>query len=163
MLQCLNPIANRTFKAATFAVLYGAFVSSPATALTLDTTQALFFGTIVMLDVNTQSIITVNSADTGYSVNANTYVVDAPARGEYTITDADPSSAYTITFPASGTLIGPGGSWTVDTFTTSPGSLITDGAGEDTFFIGATATSLGNGTAYPDGNYTDSIDITFNF
>ncbi len=137
--------------------------NSASAALALATVQSLFAGTIVMLDVNVQSIITINSNDTGYSSNANTFFVDVPLRGEYAITGAPINAAYTITFPASTIITGPGGTFTADTFTSFPAILITNGVGEDTFYMGTTVTSLGDGTTYPDGSYSDTFNITFNF
>ncbi len=148
---------------ATGLLFFFFFLCGTAQAQTITETQQLDFGTIVVLDINNVSQVTVNSNGSS-SNNGFTYIVDVPQRGEYDITGGPANSAYTLTFPPSITLIGPCGGFTIDNFeTVASGALMTDGVGYDTFFLGARARSAGTGVGYPDGNYANTLDITVVF
>ena len=149
---------NKLFLSLLFAVvLFG----QASYAQTISTLRPLSFRTIAIKNYTSMISMTVNASG-GYSTNSNTYIVEAPQRGEYLITGAPVSTSYTVTIPASIIMTGPGGGFTVDNFTTFPNTLTTNGAGEATFYIGARATTAG-GMGYGDGTYGDSFDITVNY
>ncbi len=127
----------------------------------ITTFQPLGFGTFAIRNFTNFVEITLQATGS-YTSNANTYIIDDPQRGEYQITGATPSVAYTITTPASVTLTGPGSNFTLDNFTTAPAVLVTDPAGSANFFIGGRFQSIG-GDTYGDGNYDDTFNITVNY
>ena len=105
---------NNLFLSLLFAVvLFG----QSSYAQTISTLRPLSFGTIAIKNYTSMISMTVNASG-GYSTNSNTYIVEAPQRGEYLITGAPVSTSYTVTIPASIIMTGPGGGFTVDNFTT---------------------------------------------
>ncbi|MEM6831951.1 MAG: DUF4402 domain-containing protein [Bacteroidota bacterium] len=132
-------------------------------AQTVTEDQALAFGSFTFTTVATSNSITVNADGTGFSTSANLTSLSAPIRGEYSLSGGTISSAYTIMLPASVILSGPGaGTMTMDSFTVSPTTLMTDGSGNDTFFIGGTL-STASGVSYSNGAYSGNLDITITF
>ncbi|MBL4588821.1 MAG: DUF4402 domain-containing protein [Alphaproteobacteria bacterium] len=132
-----------------------------AHAQMIATFQPLKFGTIAIRNLTDMTEITVNGNGT-FTTNANTFLIEDPQRGEYHITGAPVSTAYSVTFPASVSLTGAGGNFTLDNFTTFPAILTTSAIGEATFFIGARNRSTG-GVTYGDGAYNDTFNITVNY
>lgn len=138
---------------------------SPAQAQTINTVQTLSFGTIVIADPSSVSEITINTAADSFSTNSNTYAVIDPQRGEYLVTGGPANSAFTVmTSPASNDLGGPDSQvLTMDNMTIHPGTHMTDGSGEATFYVGGRLRSDGSGDVYSDGTYNDSYNITIAF
>ena len=98
----------------------------------------------------------------------------SPQRGEYSLTGFPPNMTLTLgvvlanppddgglTLNNSSGLSLSGQVFTLSNFTTN--SVITDGAGDATVYIGGTLTTSGNGTMYGDGDYDGTYDITFYF
>lgn len=99
-----------------------------------------------------------------YTYNSNVYIHVPPTRGEYTVTGGPPNTSFTVMLtPTSLPLPGPGGPFTLDNLTVEPALLVTDGAGDDTFYIIGRLQTLGGGTPYGDGTYTSSFLVTVNF
>ena len=135
----------------------------PAKAQTFSVDQPLSFGTFVLPDFSSVGQIIINPSGT-YSVNSNIYIIDPPARGEYSLINFAPSSVYTVSVPTSVTLNGIGpGSFTLDNITVTPNVLITDSSGDDTFSLSGRLRSSGTGISYGDGGYSDVFTITLNF
>lgn len=159
----MNQPIHRKF--ALWALAFGATgLFNPATlfAQTVFVDEPLSFGRFVMRDFGDPVEIIIEN-NGSYSVNSNTYIIDEPTLGEYTVQDAPISSAYTITVPPSATLSGPGGNFILDNIEIKPDSLSTDINGEDTFTISGRLRSAGGGTHYADGTYSDNFSIIFNF
>ena len=124
-------------------------------------TQPLFFGRIAIDNITDNVRVTIRN-NGGFTVNANTFMIDPPTRGEYSLTGGPPNTVYSITTPASFNIIGPSGNFIVDNIRVRPNSLVTNASGEDDFRIAARLTS-GSGTFFPDGTYSDTFDVTMNF
>ncbi len=155
------PMNRLTLLSTLFSTSLFFILSTPLHAQTVSTIQPLTFGTFAIR--NLTDFVEITLPATGpYTENANTYIIDDPISGEYHITGATPSIPYTITIPASVTLTGPGSTYTIDNFVTAPAVLVTDGAGEATFFIGGRLQSIG-GDTYNDGTYNDTFNITVNY
>lgn len=135
---------------------------SLAGAQTVTVDQPLSFGKFVIADFSLQANVTIQD-NGGFSTNANTYLIEDPARGEYTITGADPSVVYSITVPLSVVLTGPGGGFTLDNIVVGPTTLMTDGVGQGEFRLSGRLVSSGGGVSYGDGVYDDTFNITLNF
>jgi hypothetical protein len=133
-----------------------------ARAQNLTTVTPLYFGEIVIRDFNTLARVTIQPSGT-YTTNANVYLHLPPTRGEYFLDGYAPNTLYTVTLPSSITLMGPGGAVTVDNFAVRPNVLITNAAGDDTFFISGRMRTLGGGTVYNDGIYDTVFLVTLNF
>ena len=95
------------------------------------------------------------------------FVVDIdPQRGEYRLDGFDPGTEVNVTIDDGGlTLSGMGGTEVFATvnYTISPSPLIADGSGIILFNVGATLRTIGNGTNYDSGTYSDDLDITFDW
>ena len=117
--------------------------------------QGISFGAFAILDNSAPRSITVapNNNVTG---DPNIAIATDPTRGEYLLTNQDPSRALDISVSVGSlTLNDSGGhSMTVDTFTDNNPS--TDVNGDATVYIGATLTTSGSGTVYNDGSYEDN-------
>ncbi len=133
-----------------------------ATAQDIVEDQQLSFGEIVVISTLVVGRVTVNPSG-GYSFNSNIYLHSPPQRGEYRVTGGPPLTAYTVIVPATFVITGPGGPFSVDNVLVSPGALVTDAAGEGSFTISARLQTLGGGTYYGDGTYTENFPVTINF
>jgi hypothetical protein len=134
----------------------------PAKAQTITTTTPLSFGTIAIRDLNLVGRVTILSGGS-YTYNSNVFIHVPPTRGEYRIEGGPANTMYTVTVPVSVSLPGPGGPFTLDLISVEPAVLITDAAGEDTFYVIGRLQTLGGGTGYGDGPYNSTFLITVNF
>jgi len=125
-------------------------------------TQSLSFGTFSFTNFNSVLSISIENGG-GFTTNGNVAVITPPSRGEFSLTGGPPNSAYTITTPASFTISGPGGNFTVDDIRIRPVTLSTDPSGADDYSIAARIRSLGGGTVYNNGTYNNTFDITIAF
>lgn len=139
-------------------VLSASFAHAQAVAVD----QPLSFGKIVIVDFSLQANVTIQD-NGGFSTNSNTFLLESPTRGEYTVTGADPNVLYSITVPTSVVLTGPGGGFTLDNIVVGPAVLMTDVSGEDEFRLSGSLTSSGGGVSYGDGAYDDTFNIVLNF
>ena len=131
-------------------------------AQTITTVTPLDFGTIAIRDYSAVGRVTILPSGT-HTYNSNVYIHIPPTRGEYRVEGGPPNSIYTVTVPVSVSLPGPGGPFTLDNLSVVPALLITDAAGEDTFYIVGRLQTLGGGTGYGDGTYNSNFLITVNF
>ena len=129
---------------------------------TISTVTPLDFGVIVLRDWSSVGRVTINSGGS-FTYNSNVYLHEDPERGEYRIEGGPINTIYTVTLPPSVTLAGPGGNFTLDNFGVEPAVLITDGSGEDTFYIIGRLQSQGGGISYGDGTYNTTFIVTINF
>jgi Domain of unknown function (DUF4402) len=144
------------------ATALGAFPSTAHAQVDLVEVTPLYFGQIAIPDYNLVGRVTINSSGT-YSYN-NVYLHTPPTRGEYLLqSPGNINTMYTVTFPPSVNLTGPGGNFILDQFTTAPAVLITNGIGEDTLFISGRLQTQGGGISYSDGTYQDTFTVTINF
>ena len=127
-------------------------------------TQALSFGTFTFVSFN--SVLRINIRNNGSTnPNANAVVIAPGSRGEFDLDAgiANANSVYTVTTPATVSLTGPGGDFTIDNFRVRPNTLRTDATGFDQFRIAARLRSLGGGTQYGNGLYNQNFDIIIAF
>jgi len=135
---------------------------SPARAqIDLVEVVPLYFGQLAIPDYNTVGRVTINASGT-YSYN-NVFLHDTPTRGEYLLQTPNNNMMYTVTFPASVNLTGPGGNFILDQFATFPAVLITNGIGEDTLYISGRLQTQGGGIGYGDGTYSNTFTVDINF
>lgn len=125
-------------------------------------TQPLSFGTFAFASFNSVASIDIRT-NGNINANGNVAIIANGSRGEFSLTGGPPNTTYTITTPSSFTLSGPGGDFNIDSITVRPNNLRTDGAGNDDFTINARLLSLGGGTAYNNGTYNNTFDITIAF
>jgi hypothetical protein len=136
--------------------------ASPALAQTITTVTPLDFGIIALRDYAVVGRVTILPGG-GFTYNANVYLHQNPVRGEYMLQGFDPNSIYSVMLPPAVVLTGPGGPFTLDSFVVEPALLITDGAGDDTFYIIGRLLSAGGGILYPDGTYDTTFLVTVVF
>lgn len=92
-------------------------------------------------------------------------------RASYTITGALPTTTLDITLPAAPVLLscatcsGAEPDFSVDTFADDGGNgtVITDGLGAATFYVGATLSTVAGVNDYEDGLYTNNFDVTVSY
>ncbi len=149
-----------------FIVLLAALVfvcgGNGARAQTISEITPLNFGTIVIISFSAVGSVTLNPSG-GYTYNSNVYLIDPPQLGEYQLSGGPPNALYTLSFPSSVPMNGGGGPFTLDNLEARPLTLMTDGAGEDTFTVSGRIQTLGGGTHYNDGAYNGVVTITMNF
>jgi len=155
-----------TFKSgialACFCLCFSAQLSNAQVVITPE--RSFHFGTFIMTNLANISEVTIQS-DGSATSNANTTILLAPSRGEFTIDAglANANSIYTVTTPASVNLSGPGGTMTIDNFVVSPALLITNGVGVDEFNLSARLRTQGGGISYGNGEYSSTFNITIAF
>ncbi len=144
------------------AAIIGFFPTSAHAQIDVVEVTPLHFGEIVIRDTNAVARVTIQPSGT-YNYSANVYLHTPPTRGEYLLQSPNFNEAYTITVPGSATLTGPGGTFLLDNMAVRPNVLVTNGAGEDTFFLSGRLRSQGGGIGYGDGVYNNTFTITINF
>lgn len=153
------------YKTAQIFFVLGLFLSIPLNAcaqVVVTETQPLSFGVLTFVSFN--DTLSVDILDNGgFNSNANAIVLTPPTRGEFALTGGPANTAYTITFPPSFTISGPGADFTIDNIRTQPAVLVTNSLGEDDFSIAARITSLGGGQIYNNGAYNNTFDIVIAF
>ncbi len=145
-----------------FLFAFGDGTNSARAQVDLTTNQALNFGTIAITNLVPVARVTILTGG-GFTSSANVVFLSNPTRGEYTLTGGPPNSFFTITTPASISLVGPGGNFTLDNITVRPNNPRTDGAGEEDIFITGRLQSQGAGTPYGDGVYNSTLLLTISF
>lgn len=136
-----------------------------ALAAGLEQTRPLDFGTITIVDFSTVGTV-VLSPDGNYLASPQIVVSSAPTPGTFEATGFAPNTAGTVSVTDAAVTEGGNGigeAFTISTFTTQPGVVVTDGAGDFTFDLGATLTTEGDGGAYPSGAYTGTITVSVTF
>lgn len=131
-------------------------------AQTITEDTPLYFGEIVVISTAVVGRVTINPSGT-YSYNSNIYLHSPPQIGEYSVSGGPSSTAYTISFPPSFSITGPGGPFTVDNLESRPLVPVTDASGNSTFTISGRLQTLGGGTPYNDGTYSINFPVTINF
>lgn len=92
-------------------------------------------------------------------------------RAEFDISGALATTTMNITLPAGPVLLSCGAcsgaepDFSVGAFTEDggDGTVATDGAGDATFFVGATLSTIAGANAYEDGLYTNTFDVTVGY
>lgn len=130
--------------------------ASVITPLTLTESSTLEFGQLSSSAAS--GTVVIDSAD-GRTVTGGATAEGGTFRSGAWAVSGEASTAYTITLPSSDvTLTSGGNNMTVNTFTDDKsGSSTTDGAGADTFKVGATLTV---GINQASGTYTGTYDVT---
>ena len=139
--------------------------AAPSASHAQDITEItpLSYGEIAITSYSNVARVSISGSGS-VSTNAYVYLHSTPQRGEYQVTGAPPSAAYTVNLPPSVDLIGPGGRYfRLDNFEISPALHVTNASGEDTFYIGARMQSQGGGVVYSDGAYNGVINIILAF
>ena len=135
----------------------------PCQAQDITEISPLTYGEIALTSYGNVARITILGSG-AVSTNSYVYFLSPAERGEYRVTGAPASSAYTVSLPPSVDLIGPGGHYfRLDNFQVSPALHVTNASGEDTFYIGARMQSQGGGVVYGDGAYNGVVTITLAF
>lgn len=147
-----------------FILFAGCFLLAPPcqAQVTITPVTDLSFGVIAIRDYSAVGRVTINSGGS-FSYNSNVWLHENPQRGEYRVEGGPVNTIYTVTLPPNATLTGPGGSFILDNFAVEPAVLITNGSGEDTFYIIGRLQTQGGGVSYGDGDYDTTFTVTVNF
>jgi hypothetical protein len=123
--------------------------------------QKLSFGKWAVTNNNSIRTITLGT-DGNYTNSPSMVMINPPQVGIYNIDGLPPGTSFpSVNVTMTQQMRGAGGpAFTVDNFTT----LIpaTNGAGETTLTLGATAKTSGNGQGYPDDTYEGELNIDLN-
>ena len=87
------------------------------------------------------------------------FIID-PQLGNFTVDGYAPATPLTVTVTAVPLNNGGGANFVMSSTFTNPAVIVTDGAGEVTFDVGATITSDGGGGTHTDGGFTGTYTIT---
>lgn len=158
-----------TFLMAVFVIAAGVFLFHPKPAnaqLTITTIKDLDFGRFVLTSPTT-NVGRVRISPNGVtSTNAFAITIDPGDNAEFQVTGGPANTAYTVTIDSITVpgLGGAGGSpdFRLDQFRVRPTTLQTNGAGEDTFRVGARLRT-NTTTFYNNGTYSGSYDFTVQF
>ena len=165
MTQLTLGLARRAFATAALGLLCLAFsgmtLKQAMAGLTLIARDDLVFGRYAT-SVNQGGTVTINPATGGKSVTGSVYDFGGThQRADFEIEDGSDDATVVITLPSQITITAPGGSMTVDTFTSDPsGTAVLDEQGEGQFYVGATLNLSANQAA---GNYTGQFTVTINY
>lgn len=123
--------------------------------------QNLDLGRWAITSNDSANSITVNP-DGSYSSMGDVIMLDTPRQGVYDIDGLTPFVPITsITVSVVQNMIGGGQQFTMDDFQTTHTPV--NGSGETRVFLGMTAHTSGNGTAYPDSAYNGILSIELNY
>lgn len=154
-------------RVAALGFLAAAVFSWPAFAQeTMTEIHPLDFGLFSLRDNDAQHTLVVDAGDNSYTADPPFAVATPPQRGEYLLEGFAPGTDVTVDVADGGlTLNGAGGTQVFATisYTVSPATVTTDGAGTATVYVGATLRTRGDAVMYPTGSYSDDIDITFSW
>ncbi len=134
-----------------------------ASAQTITKVQDISFGTFVLKNNTSNHTITISTTG-ATTFTGDIIMLSLGNNGEYTLTGFPPNTALGITIGTG--LLSINGSGTGETMTfdsNTHNSPVTDGAGNATLLTGATITTSGSGTMYPDGTYSEQINITVSY
>lgn len=87
------------------------------------------------------------------------FLID-PQMGNVTVSGYPPATPLTVTVSTTALNNGGGANFSTSATFTNPAVIVTDGAGEVTFDVGATLTSDGGGGVHTDGGFTGTYTIT---
>lgn len=138
----------------------------PVLAQTLVVNDDLTFGHIAILDNSAPRDIVLHPPGNYTADPAYVFYADEPALGSLTVTGQVPNTIMNVTIDFSSTVVGvSGGGGGSATFTllnpfTVPAVVVTDGAGNATFQVGATLRSDGTGTPFLDANYLGIFSVS---
>jgi hypothetical protein len=141
-----------------------AFSPVTAQAQTLVVNDHITFGHIAMRNNSAPRDIQLLSDGDYLADPAYVFYADVPQLARLTLTGQVPNHLMDVSIDVAGVEVGPSGGGAAATFTlvnpfTVPASVVTDGAGNATFFVGATLRSDGSGNTYVDANYLGVITI----
>lgn len=158
--------STRFFTVPLSAAMLCALTLPAAAQETMTEIQPLDFGLFSLRDNAAQHTVAVAASDNSYVADPAFVVATPPQRAEYFLEGFTPGTQIFVNVDDGGLTLGGGGGTAVFssiTYTVSPGTIIADGAGEATVFVGATLRTIGDSNVYPSGAYSDSIDITFSW
>lgn len=146
----------------------GLWFSTPnlVQAQTLVVDDDLTFGHLVMRDNSAPRDIVLHPAGNYTADPTYIFYSEEPALGRVTVTGQTPNAVMDVTIDMVGIVVGPsGGGGGTGTFTlhdpfTVPAVVITNGAGNVTFQIGATLRSDGTGTPFLDNDYLGIFSVS---
>lgn len=137
----------------------------PVRAAGLTQTRPLDFGTVTVISVSTVGTL-VLSADGNYVASPEIVVISPPTPARFEATGFSPNTAGTIGV-TDGTATeggnGTGETFIFNSYTNEPTVVVTDGAGDFTFDLGATMSTEGDGGLYVSGVYSGTITVTVTF
>ncbi|MBI2235143.1 MAG: DUF4402 domain-containing protein [Micavibrio aeruginosavorus] len=125
---------------------------------TIDTSQAMSFGTFAVRNNTAQHMIVIDPITGNGTYDAALLEIDPVQRGIYVMEGLPPNTPITLIFTnATLTPSGPGPSFSVSDFTDN--SPVSDAAGDATFLVGATLRTSGNGQHYNSDSYSGTFDL----
>jgi len=146
-------------------VLAGLFLAfaAPAHAVTVNTTQAINFGTWFIPGNAGAYSVTINTD--GSSSNSPQLVrVRSPQKGIYVLGDLPINTVInSLDFSQGQALTTAGGEVFTMTSFQSDSPLVTDGVGDLPLVLGATVETSGNGSGYGRGVFTGQINVEINY
>lgn len=151
------------------AFFFALFLLLPHTAqaqLTITPLQELNFGEFITRNPMTLVSRVTVSPNGNTTSNANTIILVPGQNAEFELTGGPANTAFNVTIdvidpPGYGGVAGTP-VFRLDNFQVRPNTLQTNGAGVDTFRIGARLRTI-TGNSYPDGTYIGQYEFTVEF
>lgn len=147
--------------AASLLVFVIAFPLS-ARAQSLNQTRGMDFGRIALTDYNAVGTLVLDP-DGSYSASPEIIVLDPPTPARFEATGMPPNTAAVVSVTNADATLGGSGTgrfFAIRDYVTSPATVVSNGAGNLLFDLGATLSTEGGGQSYSDGNYSANITVT---
>ncbi|MEM9469458.1 MAG: DUF4402 domain-containing protein [Pseudomonadota bacterium] len=135
----------------------GSFGQASAQVITQNT--PLDFGRFAIVDNGAPRTLQLLPGG-GYTADPQYLFISPPQLGNFTVTGYGAGVPLTVTVSTTTLNNGGGANFSTSSTFTNPGVIVTDGAGEVTFDIGATLTSDGGGSTHVDGGFSGTYTIT---
>lgn len=150
-----------------YFLLFGVSVItiSPSYAQSFNQTRAMDFGRIALTTYDQVGTLTLDP-DGSYTASSEIVVIDAPVPARFEGGGFPANTAATLVVTDGNATLGGGGTgqiFTVKDYVSSPSTLVSNGAGDLIFDLGATLRSEGDGNSYTDGDYSADITVSVVF
>lgn len=153
---------NTLLLMSSFCFLAFASQESKADLLVLDEFD---FGTLVILNNSAPFTYRVDS-DNNTTYNPSAFLpLSPPNRASINVSNGPPNTAFSVSVSAAPVLLNGAGPqfFTVTNVVTNPVTPFTNGSGSLNVRFDSTLRTSGDGTPYPNGNYTGNILITVDY
>jgi len=143
----------------TLVLLSLTFQGSISHAQTITENQTLDFGRFALVDNAAPRTIQLLPGG-GFVADPQYMFLIDPQMGNVTVDGYPPATPLTVTVSTIALNNGGGANFSTSATFTNPAVIVTDGAGEVTFDVGATLTSDGGGAIHNEGGFTGTYTIT---
>lgn len=144
---------------------FSSLVASHSHAQSFNQTRAMDFGRVALTTYDQVGTLVLDP-DGSYTASSEIVVIDAPVPARFEGGGFPANTAATLVVTDGDATLGGGGTgqvFTIRDYVSSPSTLVSNGAGDLIFDLGATLRSEGDGNSYTDGDYSTDITVSVVF